>query len=189
MFQKEQACHQLFRLSAGDRDVTYEWYKDQIANRVEGTCSWFRQHSYFQDWLSRDSGPLVVSADPDSGKSVLAKLLIDVVLPQESCICCFFFKDQEQNTMRQALCAILHQLFHHQPALIKHALPQFEADCEGLSHSTASLWKIFKACINDPQTGSIIIILDAIDERTESDVATLVSRIEPGCWLPAEMTA
>lgn len=180
MSKKEQACHQIFRLSAGDRDVTYEWYKDRIANRVEGTCSWFTQHTYFQDWLAQESGPLLVSADPGCGKSVLAKYLVDVVLPRESCICYFFFKDQDQSTMRQALCALLHQLFHRQPALIKHALPQFEADGESLRNSTASLWKVFEASIKDPQAGSIIIVLDALDECTEGDLKTLVSNIEGG---------
>lgn len=178
--KKEQACHQLFRLAVCDRDSTYEWYKDRIANRIEGTCSWFIQHSYFQDWLARDSGPLLVSADPGCGKSVLAKYLIDVMLPRESSICYFFFKDQDQNTMRQALCALLHQLFYHRPALLRHALAQIEVDGENLIHSTASLWKVFETSVKDPQAGSVIIVLDAIDECTESDLTALVARIEAG---------
>lgn len=109
--KEEQQCHQLFRLTASHKDATYEWYKDRVENRVNNTCQWFLNHPNFKKWLEGDSGPLFVSADPGCGKSVLAKYLIDHILPQSAesaTICYFFFKDQDQNTVRQALCAILH---------------------------------------------------------------------------------
>lgn len=37
--EKEQEIHQLFRLGSS-KDATYEWYKDQVEERVEGTCLW-----------------------------------------------------------------------------------------------------------------------------------------------------
>jgi hypothetical protein len=123
--ENEKQCHQMFRLTASDKDVSYEWYKDRIEDRVEGTCQWFLNHDNFRHWLQQDSGPPLVSADPGCGKSVLAKYLVDHALPQsvpDVYICYFFFKDQVQNTARQALCALLHQLFSHNPLLIRHAM-------------------------------------------------------------------
>lgn len=75
--KEEQECHQLFRLTTSSTDATYEWYKDRVEDRVEDTCLWFLRHEHFQRWLEQDSGPLLVTADPGCGKSVLAKYLID----------------------------------------------------------------------------------------------------------------
>ncbi|KAH7109731.1 hypothetical protein B0J13DRAFT_600603 [Dactylonectria estremocensis] len=177
--QKEQQnCHQLFRLTTGSKDATYEWYKDRVEERVENTCMWFLKHEHFQTWLNQESGPLLVSADPGCGKSVLAKYLIDHGLPRSTTICYFFFKDQDQNTIRQALCALLHQLFSLKPSLIEHAMPQFRKDGQGLINSTESLWKVLQNAIKDPQTGPVIMVLDALDECAELEFPGLVRNVE-----------
>ncbi|KAL6887036.1 hypothetical protein GGI43DRAFT_264528 [Trichoderma evansii] len=176
--REEQECHQLFRLTASRKDTTYEWYKDRVDERVEDTCLWFLEHEHFQKWLEQESGPLLVTADPGCGKSVLARYLIDHGLPRSATICYFFFKDQDQNTSRQALCALLHQLISQKPPLIKHAMPQFRKDGRGLINSTESLWKILQGAIKDPQAGPIIIVLDALDECDESEFADLMRNVE-----------
>ncbi|KAL6828936.1 ankyrin repeat-containing domain protein [Trichoderma sp. SZMC 28015] len=176
--ESEQMCHQLFRLTASDKDATYEWYKDLVEERVEGTCMWLLHHKYFKKWLHQESGPLVITADPGCGKSVLAKYLIDHGLPRSVTICYFFFKDQDQNTIRQALCALLHQLFTRKPALIKHAMAKFRTDGKGLINSTESLWEVLRNAVNDVQTGPIIIVLDALDECLASEFENLMKHIE-----------
>ncbi|KAH6988696.1 hypothetical protein EDB80DRAFT_623375, partial [Ilyonectria destructans] len=202
--KEEQKCHQLFRLTTDGSDATYEWYKGRVEERVEGTCLWLLKHKHFQSWLKQESGPLLVTADPGCGKSVLAKYLIDHGLPRSPTIliprhpsfyiymttslyvtsaeyshhiCYFFFKDQDQNTVRQALCALLHQLFSQKPSLIEHALPQFRKDGQGLINSTESLWQILRNAIKDPQAGPIIMVLDALDECAESEFADLMRNV------------
>lgn len=137
--EQEQKCHQLFRLTSSGKDTTYEWYKDRVEDRVENTCMWVLNHQHFQKWLKQDSGPLLVTADPGCGKSVLAKYLIDHGLSRSATICYFFFKDQDQNTVRQALCALLHQLLSQTPSLVEHAMQEFCKDGENLTNSTTSL--------------------------------------------------
>ncbi|KAL7903775.1 hypothetical protein GGI35DRAFT_291694 [Trichoderma velutinum] len=176
--KEEQECHQLFRLTSNSKDATYEWYKDRVEERVKDTCLWFLKHEHYQKWLEQESGPLLVTADPGCGKSVLAKYLIDHGLPRSATICYFFFKDQDQNTSRQALCALLHQLFSQKPPLIKHAMPQFRADGQGLIKSTDSLWKILRGAIKDAEAGPILIVLDALDECDESEFADLMRNME-----------
>lgn len=102
---KEEECHQLFRLAKNEKDNPYEWYKDRIKERVKGTCKWFLNQADFEDWTRRDSGLLIVTADPGCGKSVLAKYLIEHELPTRlsATICYFFFKDSDQNTLKQAI--------------------------------------------------------------------------------------
>ncbi|KIN06938.1 hypothetical protein OIDMADRAFT_185267, partial [Oidiodendron maius Zn] len=151
---------------------------NRVENRVHGTCEWFLNHEHFRSWLKQDSGPLLVSADPGCGKSVLAKYLIDDGLPRSATICYFFFKDQDQNTVRQALCALLHQLFSKKPPLIEHAMKQFSKDGQGLINSTNSLWTILENAVQDPEAGSVIIVLDALDECLESEFVGLIRHME-----------
>ncbi|PKK46687.1 hypothetical protein CI102_10605, partial [Trichoderma harzianum] len=178
LFEKRRECHQLFRLASSNKDATYEWYKNRVEERVEDTCLWFLNHIHYQQWLQQKSGPLLVTADPGCGKSVLAKYLIDYGLSRSATICYFFFKDQDQNTLRQALCALLHQLFTQSPFLIKHAMPLFDTDGKNLVNSTQSLWRILQNATEDPQAGPIIIVLDALDECDESEFADLMQKVE-----------
>lgn len=171
--EKEEKCHQLFRLTSSNKDATYEWYKDRVQDRVEGTCEWLLNHADFQNWLAQESGLLLVSADPGCGKSVLAKHLINK-LSHSGTVCYFFFKDQDQNTTRQALCALLHQLFSTKPHLIKHAMPEFSENGPNLVNTTASLWKIFDNAVRDPQAGAVVVVLDALDECAEPELEDLV---------------
>jgi ankyrin repeat protein len=175
---RQRSCLHLFRLTENTEDATYEWYKDRVPERVEGTCAWFLEHDNFQEWVRQKSGPLLVSADPGCGKSVLAKYLIDHVLAQGATVCYFFFKDQDQNTVCQALCALLHQLFSQRPALIKHAVKQYEKDGNRLIKSTKSLWTILSNAAQDEQAGPVIVVLDALDECVESEFKDLMRNIE-----------
>lgn len=165
-------CLQLFRLTVRDEDTTYERYKNSVKDWVEGTCQWFLQQNHFKEWLKQDSGPLIVSADPGCGKSVLARYLVERVLPQSSTICYFFFKEQDQNKVFQALCALLHQLLYQKDFLIDHAIPYFRKDGANLINSTQSLWAILGNAVKDPRAGPIIFVLDALDECAESDLGT-----------------
>lgn len=181
--EEESKCHCLFRLATSDEDATYEWYKDRVHVRVEGTCHWFLDQERFKDWLVKDSGILLVSADPGCGKSVLAKYLIDEGLksrglPQSTTICYFFFKDQDQNTVRQALCALLHQLLRERPVLVEHALKQFRIDGPNLIHSTTSLWKVWSNAVQDPRAGRVVVVLDALDECKEMEFSDLVRNLD-----------
>ncbi|KAL2810862.1 hypothetical protein BDW59DRAFT_168089, partial [Aspergillus cavernicola] len=176
---KEEKCHQLFRLTSDNGvETTYEWYKNRVEERVDNTCMWFLQHENFQKWLQSESGPLLVSADPGCGKSVLARYLIDSYLPRLATICYFFFKDKVQEKVRQALCALLHQLFSQKPYLIKHAMSEYSKDGEGLINSTESLWKVLRNATGDPQSGPLIIVLDALDECSEAELPDLTRNVE-----------
>jgi ankyrin repeat protein len=175
---QQAKCLQLFRLTKSTGDATYEWYKDRIAGRVEGTCMWFLNHPHFQEWRRKESGPLLVSADPGCGKSVLAKYLIDHVLPESSTVCYFFFKDRVQNTVREALCALLHQLFSQRRGLLVHAIKQYDKDGAGLVNSTSLLWSVFEDAVQDANAGSVTIILDALDECAESETKDLMRHME-----------
>lgn len=179
---EQKKCLHLFRLTSSNKDITYEWYKNRVETRIENTCQWFLQHEDFRKWLDQKSAPLLVSADPGCGKSVLAKYLIDHELPAKSIpgtsICYFFFKNQDQNTARQALCALLHQLFSQNLGLIDNAMDQFESDGPGLVNSTSSLWEIFTEAVHDPRAGPVTVVLDALDECAVSEFCDLMTNLK-----------
>jgi len=177
---EKKRCHQVFRLTAGDKDVSYEWYKNRVPERVEGTCEWFLNHENFKQWQAQDSGsgPLLVSADPGCGKSVLAKYLIDYTLPPIGRVCYFFFKDQDQNTVGQALCALLHQLFSYEPRLLRHATSKYAQDGPALVRNSTALWEILENVVQDPLAGSVILVLDALDECLETEFEDLAERLK-----------
>jgi hypothetical protein len=109
---------------------------------------------------------------------VLARYLIDSYLPRSATICYFSFKDKVQDKVRQALCALLHQLFSQKPYLIKHVMPEYTKDGEGLINSTESLWKVLRNAIGDPQSGPTIMVLDALDECSELELPDLTKNVE-----------
>ncbi|KAK3345514.1 hypothetical protein B0H65DRAFT_208293 [Neurospora tetraspora] len=180
--EKEKECLQLFRLTENSKDVTYEWYKSRVEDRVENTCKWVLQHQNFQTWLAAESGPLLISADPGCGKSVLSKYLVDGFFPEapstsSAAVCYFFFKDGDQNSVRQALCALLHQLFSQSRHLVKHAMKQYEKDGTGIINSTESLWKVLVQAVQDKDAGPTILVLDAMDECIQIECQDLLRRI------------
>lgn len=171
---EETRCLHTFRLTQDDRDASYEWYKDRVQNRVENTCQWFLQHDNFREWLQQRDGPLLVTADPGCGKSVLAKYLIDHVLPKGTTICYFFFKDQDQNRVNQALCAVLHQLFSAKPDLLQYAQAAVDRNGDKLRNVTSELCSIFEYAVHDFRARHTRFVFDALDECNPHDLTILV---------------
>lgn len=128
------------------------------------------------------SALLWVSADPGCGKSVLARHLVDTVLPSVNTrtTCYFFFKDdfEDQKSLTSALCCILHQLFRQQPALLSdQILDEFEEGGEKLFTSFRSLWRILTSVTNRNDVGEIICVLDALDECEEEGQVQLTGAL------------
>ncbi|KAI0137495.1 hypothetical protein BJ170DRAFT_648495, partial [Xylariales sp. AK1849] len=162
--------------------LPYRDRKDRNPERVDGTCGWFTDHPLFRTWQdSTISSLLWVSADPGCGKSVLAKHLVDNVLPTTSTrtTCYFFFKDdfEDQRNVEGALRCILHQLFKQRDTLLSDkVLKMFEEDGQLLTSFTG-LWDILTSIASSQDSGEIICILDALDECQESGRSRLAKAL------------
>jgi len=173
---EHRTCHQVFKTS------TYEQFKNINPDRVEQTCQWVLSHPMYQRWRDRPTdGLLWISADPGCGKSVLSKSLVDEELrsgTNGNTVCYFFFKDNdEQNSLATALCALLHQLFHHQPHLLQHAVPAWNRDGSKLQHETDELWRILIAAMSDTAAVNTTCVLDALDECNDRDRGDLIAKL------------
>ncbi|KAK6330329.1 hypothetical protein TWF730_004822 [Orbilia blumenaviensis] len=152
----------------------YQDRKDRNPDRIHGTCEWFVGHRLFKEWQENKtplSRTLWVSADPGCGKSVLAKYLIDSILPttESRTTCYFFFKDdfEDQRSAITALCCILRQIFIQRRILLSESIiEQFEitSDPKGFTNSFSRLWDALLSTANDKNAGQIVCILDAFDE-------------------------
>jgi ankyrin repeat protein len=174
--KEHRDCHQVFKTS------TYEQFKNINPDRVEQTCQWALSHPLYQRWRASVTDDLLwISADPGCGKSVLSKSLVDEELrsgANDSTVCYFFFKDNdEQNSLATALCALLHQLFQHQPHLLQHAVPAWNKDGSNLQHETDELWRILLAATSNAAASNTTCVLDALDECRDRDRSDLIARL------------
>ncbi|EEQ89368.1 uncharacterized protein BDCG_04488 [Blastomyces dermatitidis ER-3] len=134
--------------------------KNRVEDRVEGTYEWFLGHNNFRKWLKQEeSGPVLVSADPGCGKSVLTKYLID--RPEH----------RAPSTLCTSSPAVLPEAFT--------AIKPCDENGPGLINSTnpLSLWTILGDAVRDPEAGPVIIVLDALDECDASELADLVRNV------------
>ncbi|KAF7504245.1 hypothetical protein GJ744_002567 [Endocarpon pusillum] len=173
--ERERHCHYAFKTSP------YEEYKNNNPERVSGTCRWLLNHSQFRAWQQSSHRDLLwISADPGCGKSVLAKFLVDHEFSDadQHSACYFFFKDNErQDNLNTALCAVLYQLFDHQPSLLRHALPAWDKIRDKIQQESEEMWRIFLAAAADPSAGPIVCVLDALDECRDEDRRQLISKL------------
>ena len=89
------------------------------------------------------------------------------------------FRDGSEKNQdgTNALCALLHQLFTQKQKLLRHALPDFEHNKTRLSGLFETLWSIFLRATTDSKAGSIICVLDALDECDERTRTPLLKHI------------
>ncbi|KAF2185930.1 hypothetical protein K469DRAFT_664957, partial [Zopfia rhizophila CBS 207.26] len=161
----------------------YSDRKDRNSERVPGTCEWFTKHPLFQNWNQAQSSSLLwVSADPGCGKSVLAKYLVDDVLPKKSerTTCYFFFKDDfpDQKSATSAICAILRQLFRVKQHLLRDwILDKVDTDGDKFTQSFNDLWSTLTTIAAEEDAGEIVCILDALDECWDNDRSLLIQAV------------
>ncbi|KAF4476165.1 Vegetative incompatibility protein HET-E-1 [Colletotrichum fructicola Nara gc5] len=162
----------------------YRDRKDINPERAVGTCEWFIDHDLFRAWMNSTRPSILwVSADPGCGKSVLAKFLVDEVLPnkiRDSALCYFFFKEDfaDQRTVPVALCSILRQLFLNRPSLLTpKRMTQFINEGKRSTESTSSLFEMLFALAGENDV-HICCLIDALDECEESDRRKLISALD-----------
>ncbi|KAJ5702122.1 hypothetical protein N7488_009670 [Penicillium malachiteum] len=160
----------------------YQYLKNRNPDRVPGTCEWLTRHKPFRGWRdSSESCFLWVSADPGCGKSVLAKYLVDKVLPSpDRTVCYFFFKHggTNQKTANSALASLLRQLIKARPSVVTDlALQTSEQDGDKLKDSFHELWNMLISFASRLEAGEFIFVLDALDECCDNELNLLIESL------------
>ena len=177
---RDQKVNQLLRMLY---TCPYRDRKDRNRDRVPGTCEWFVGNQRFQAWNQNKSSCLLwVSADPGCGKSVLARYLVNEVLPKPSgrTVCYFFFNGDfdDQKSAPVALSCLIRQLLIAMPCLISDSiLKKTETDGDKLIGSFQDLWNILMAVTSDPKAGEVVFVVDALDECCDADRSQLIDKV------------
>ncbi|KAI0189817.1 hypothetical protein EV127DRAFT_340578, partial [Xylaria flabelliformis] len=159
----------------------YQDLKDVNPERFDGTCTWFTTHPLFDSWLNGPPSILWAFAYPGCGKSILARYLVDQVLPstETRTTCYFFFKGDSgsHRSLPSAMCSILRQLFKQRPELLSNEmLAEFKARST-ITQSFIELWDVFTRAINLSGSGEIVCIIDALDECNRDGEAALIAAL------------
>ena len=92
-------------------------------------------------------------------------------------VCSFFCYDK--INAKKVLCNVIHQLLSPKRGLARHAFPHWEVEGEQFAQHWPTLCDIWKACCNDHSSGSIILVIDALDECDKSSRDDLLGFLKP----------
>jgi Cdc6-like AAA superfamily ATPase len=144
-----------------------------VSLRVEGTCTWILKHPKFLQWQAKNHSLnlLWISGVPGCGKTVLSSFLSEELKANQpsTLVCSILCYDKIDAKM--VLCNIIHQLLSVKKELARHALSHWEQKGERFAQHWPTLCDIWKACCNDPLSGNIILMIDALDECDKSSRA------------------
>ncbi|KAF1965940.1 hypothetical protein BU23DRAFT_664180 [Bimuria novae-zelandiae CBS 107.79] len=152
----------------------YEDRKNVNCDRIPGTCEWFTNHPLFGEFNDNsDSRLLWVSADPGCGKSVLAKYLVDEILPTPGrTVSYFFFKDgfPDQQSASVAMCSLIRQILLKRPDLLTLSmLHRMGREGKALFKSASALFVYLMSIAGNEEADEVVCVLDALDECHHKD--------------------
>ena len=93
-------------------------------------------------------------------------------------------KDNRRNSAIAILRGLLYQLLKSRPNLAKHIIPEFQIQREKLfaesssQSSFPSLWRIFRAMLQDPDLDTVYCVLDGLDECEGDSLKMLLSNLK-----------
>lgn len=150
------------RLSHAD---TYRDYVNQIASPHSNTGHGVLSHSAFTNWSNADSGLLVLTGQPGTGKSVLAKyLLTELARVRPLSLCSFFFKDGAEHNLNTALHEVLYCIVQQCSHLDEVEEKVEQATRHSVRPDADLFWELIEIASRGTPQGQVAVVLDALDE-------------------------
>lgn len=167
----------------GDFDVSD--YRAMLSKPARGTCQWILSHPVFISWRETAGNALLwLTGHPGCGKTVLSlylakQLEMDLDPRPSSNVCIFFCDDKvtKQRDAKNALMALILQLVHRHPSLVRYARQAYEMLGQSILRSFTALWNIFMKITRDPRYGPTYVIIDGLDECEMNSRLSLVESI------------
>ncbi|KAH8900458.1 hypothetical protein GQ53DRAFT_128407 [Thozetella sp. PMI_491] len=161
-------------------------YIRQLPKPVKGTCNWILGHPKFTSWATDSATTLLwLTGHSGCGKTVLSTFLanhLEQVVPErgDAQVCIYACDDKvtRQKDAKSILQSFIYQIIRHHRSLVKYVKAVFEVQGPNLARSFSSLWNIFVRVASDPKSGTVYIILDAIDECAEDSRRLLLESIK-----------
>ena len=161
---------------------------DDVPARHEGTCEWILQNDLYKQWdeaQDQMSSFLMIVAGPGSGKSVLAKFMLQSLEERSietdgNPVFGFFCKNAEgRNSSSSIIRHFLFALLNHRRELFRRITPFLARQpFSDNSLSFQNLWKMFLAILSDPELQTVRFIIDGLDECKVPSQQELLKAIE-----------
>jgi ankyrin repeat protein len=153
--------------------------------RVVGTCEWIRGHKGYHAWLNGNISLLWISGGPGKGKTMMSIFLTEDLeqkiptMENTQLVYYFFsFQDENRNTGVTLLQSLIYQIVTKRPQLKTHLLPYINSgNSKQPELSLEPLWAIFKKLIQDPELGTMLCVLDGLDESDKEATQILLPRL------------
>jgi hypothetical protein len=115
---REEVSLQIFRT------VDHEAQKNRNARAVATTCQWCLDHPSYLHWLDDKSSNLLwLSADPDCGKPVLARKLVDEDFKDLNCVRTYYFFKRDGGEGQDKASTAPCSMHHNSSAVLRSAGP------------------------------------------------------------------
>lgn len=146
--------------------------RNQVAVAFSGTTEWISSHSAFEDWSEEPSGILWIQGKPGSGKSVLAKSILNRVrqsAPQNLLMASWFYSKRggdmgmSHTSMMRSIC---YQLLSQSKELFKACASIYRRETQNFLPALPEVLAAIFSAQNSPQ---ILCLLDGLDESADRD--------------------
>ncbi|PVH97246.1 ankyrin [Periconia macrospinosa] len=156
----------------------YEACKTLNRKPLESTLQWLQDHPAYINWASTNSSSILqVSGARGSGKSVLARYVVDDGFQDAQCVRTYFFfkreHEKDQDKVSAALRAIFHQLLIAQPRLLDIISPEVTRKA-----SVDVLSELLLQIIDSWNHGTILCVIDGLDECEEAEKAQILRIVQ-----------
>jgi ankyrin repeat protein len=163
-----------------DFSTDYDVFRSQIERPHDQTCHWSRLEPGVDSWVSESSGLIWLVGGPGTGKSVLARHLVESLTQRDvhGSKTIYFFCDREKKHEHGAafiLRCLIHQCMVFAKSLgKKHVQPRYIEYGPVLLGQKFRLEQIFVKMMSDPGPGEWYCIIDALDNCEEAEAKALL---------------
>ena len=164
----------------------------QIRNPSEKTCDWLWRSEEYRSWRRPGSHILHILGKAGSGKSVLAKLILETLGTECEGIAgkqvLYYFCNNRNRPDENASFIVtffIHQLLSDRQSLIDRVLKDtgityiLSSSKSPSPWSFESLWSIFETALNSSKLDEIYCVIDGLDESDRASTREFLSRL-PG---------
>lgn len=151
-----------------------------VAQPLQGTCSWFTEHPSFQEWWGKGKNFLWVRGKPGSGKSTIMKEAL--VWAREhrgsTTILSYFFNARSPHELEKSCIGLYRSLTYQLLSLlpsIRHRITEYFPDKSDTDWAEVELQNFWMHLVSNKHLPSVAIFVDALDEGSDDDVRAMIN--------------
>ncbi|KAJ6780959.1 hypothetical protein PWT90_06022 [Aphanocladium album] len=163
-------------------DADFVRYHQVLPKPVMGTCQWIHGDSKFLCWLGNGSNAMLwLTGHPGCGKTTLSSALAQHFKDggeQSRAVLLYLCQNKNRQTdARDILRGLILQMVDRHRSMVAHVRRVYELHGQSMVQSFSHLWALFLRVLQDPKSGLVFVILDALDECERDSCLQLLGAI------------